>query len=118
MEAFIRSHTGDPRFRSKLVDLYVDLGWERPNTMLRPTETQAVRYNASAAEYKSEPVENKRKADSDAKEKPKKRRKTKSGSGTETDTAASESDSNGRCWKGYKPVPGKKAYAPGSCAKA
>jgi hypothetical protein len=23
----------------------------------------------------------------------------------------------GRCWKGYKPVPGKKAYSPGSCTK-
>jgi Domain of unknown function (DUF6321) len=23
----------------------------------------------------------------------------------------------GRCWKGYKPVPGKKAYTPGSCVK-
>jgi hypothetical protein len=23
-----------------------------------------------------------------------------------------------RCWKGYKPVPGKKAYSPGSCKKA
>ena len=23
----------------------------------------------------------------------------------------------GRCWKGYKPVPGKKAYSPGSCVK-
>lgn len=22
-----------------------------------------------------------------------------------------------RCWKGYKPVPGKKAYSPGSCKK-
>lgn len=22
-----------------------------------------------------------------------------------------------RCWKGYKPVPGKKAYSDGSCAK-
>jgi hypothetical protein len=24
---------------------------------------------------------------------------------------------SGRCWKGYKPVPGKKAFSPGSCAK-
>jgi hypothetical protein len=23
----------------------------------------------------------------------------------------------GRCWKGYKPVKGKKAYSPGSCVK-
>ena len=23
-----------------------------------------------------------------------------------------------RCWKGYKAVPGKKAYSPGSCKKA
>jgi hypothetical protein len=23
----------------------------------------------------------------------------------------------GRCWKGYEPVKGKKAYAPGSCKK-
>ena len=23
-----------------------------------------------------------------------------------------------RCWKGYKPTPGKKAYSPGSCEKA
>lgn len=23
----------------------------------------------------------------------------------------------GRCWKGYKPVKGKKAYTPGSCVK-
>ena len=26
-------------------------------------------------------------------------------------------DEAGRCWKGYKPVPGKKAYSPGSCTK-
>ncbi len=23
----------------------------------------------------------------------------------------------GRCWKGYKPVPGKEPYSPGSCVK-
>lgn len=23
----------------------------------------------------------------------------------------------GRCWTGYKPVPGKKAFSPGSCVK-
>jgi len=26
-------------------------------------------------------------------------------------------DEAGRCWSGYKPVPGKKAFSPGSCAK-
>jgi hypothetical protein len=26
-------------------------------------------------------------------------------------------DEAGRCWTGYKPVPGKKAFSPGSCAK-
>ena len=26
-------------------------------------------------------------------------------------------DESGRCWTGYKPVPGKKAFSPGSCAK-
>ena len=26
-------------------------------------------------------------------------------------------DEAGRCWKGYKPVPGKKAFTPGSCVK-
>jgi hypothetical protein len=26
-------------------------------------------------------------------------------------------DEAGRCWDGYKPVPGKKAYTPGSCKK-
>lgn len=24
----------------------------------------------------------------------------------------------GRCWSGYKPVPGKKPYSKGSCAKS
>ena len=24
----------------------------------------------------------------------------------------------GRCWSGYKPTPGKKAYSKGSCMKA
>lgn len=118
MEGFICSRTNDPRFRSKHVDPHFDLGWERLNTTLRPTETHAMRYNASASEYKPEPMSEKRSADSDEKEKPKKRRKKKSGSGRETDTAASGSDSNGRCWKGYKPVKGKKAYTPGSCEKA
>lgn len=118
MEAFIQNRTSDPRFRSKHVDPHANLGWDRLDTTLRPTGTQAVRYNASASEYKSEPTEKKRSADSDAKEKPKKRRKKKSGSGSETDTAASGSDSNGRCWKGYKPVKGKKPYTPGSCEKA
>ena len=26
-------------------------------------------------------------------------------------------DEAGRCWSGYKPVKGKKAYSPGSCVK-
>ena len=26
-------------------------------------------------------------------------------------------DEAGRCWPGYKPVPGKKAFTPGSCVK-
>lgn len=26
-------------------------------------------------------------------------------------------DEAGRCWDGYEPVPGKKAYEPGSCRK-
>jgi hypothetical protein len=25
--------------------------------------------------------------------------------------------SSNRCWKGYKPTPGKKAYSEGSCTK-
>jgi len=28
-----------------------------------------------------------------------------------------ELEEAGRCWDGYKPVPGKKAYSPGSCKK-
>lgn len=26
-------------------------------------------------------------------------------------------DEKGRCWTGYKPTPGKKAFSPGSCEK-
>ena len=26
-------------------------------------------------------------------------------------------EAKNRCWKGYKPTPGKKAYAKGSCIK-
>lgn len=26
--------------------------------------------------------------------------------------------SKDRCWTGYEPVPGKKAYSPGSCRKS
>ena len=29
-----------------------------------------------------------------------------------------KSTKKGRCWSGYKPTPGKKAYSKGSCVKA
>jgi len=32
-----------------------------------------------------------------------------------TDAAKKSKD---RCWTGYEPVPGKKAYSPGSCRKS
>jgi hypothetical protein len=32
-------------------------------------------------------------------------------------TFVQELDEAGRCWKGYKPTPGKKAYSDGSCIK-
>jgi hypothetical protein len=32
-------------------------------------------------------------------------------------TFVQELDEAGRCWTGYKPVPGKKSYSPGSCVK-
>jgi len=56
-----------------------------------------------------------------------KRRPKQSGSGSESYSSSSESDGGGnrrskkkknRCWKGYKPTPGVKAYAEGSCQKA
>jgi hypothetical protein len=54
------------------------------------------------------------------------RRPKANGSGSESYSSSSESDGeggrkskrSGRCWRGYKPVPGKKAYSPGSCKKA
>ena len=57
----------------------------------------------------------------------KKRRPKTSGSGSESYSSSSESDGGGnrrskkkkgRCWKGYKPTPGKKPYSDGSCQKA
>lgn len=30
---------------------------------------------------------------------------------------AKKTAKKGRCWKGYKPVPGKKPYSKGSCKK-
>lgn len=57
----------------------------------------------------------------------KKRRPNAGGSGSESYSSSSESDgggnrrskkSGGRCWKGYKPTPGKKRYSDGSCQKA
>jgi len=30
-------------------------------------------------------------------------------------TDAAKKQKGGRCWTGYEPVPGKKAYSPGSC---
>jgi len=56
----------------------------------------------------------------------KKRRPKSKGSGSESYSSSSESDGgggrkskkSGRCWKGYKPTPGKKPYSDGSCQKA
>lgn len=55
-----------------------------------------------------------------------KRRPKAKGSGSESYSSSSESDGgggrkskkSGRCWKGYKPTPGKKPYSDGSCQKA
>jgi hypothetical protein len=35
----------------------------------------------------------------------------------ETSLAECSLNEEGRCWSGYEPVPGKKAYAQGSCRK-
>lgn len=46
------------------------------------------------------------------------RKKRRKEAGGDSDSATSSSDDgNGRCWKGYEPVPGKKPYSDGSCRK-
>ena len=72
-------------------------------------------YKDSAPKAKSSPKSPKKK----------KRKKTESGgSATASSSSASEGgtkkkkEKKGRCWTGYKPAEGVKAYAPGSCVKA
>jgi hypothetical protein len=46
------------------------------------------------------------------------RKKRRKEAGGDSDSATSSSDDgNGRCWKGYEPVPGKKPYSDDSCRK-
>ena len=79
--------------------------------------TRPVVYNASS--YASE--------NKTIKKRTKKRRPKASKSGSESYSSSSESDGDGgrrskkkkgRSWKGYKPTPGDKPYAEGSCQKA
>tara|TARA_B110001452_G_scaffold61434_1_gene48215 strand:- start:4858 stop:5211 length:354 start_codon:yes stop_codon:yes gene_type:complete len=117
MEGFIRNRVQDPRFNSRPVELRTG----REVTRWAPLDTHTVsRVTASAAVSKESYSPKKERSRS-----PKKKRRMKaSGSGSETDSgsdnevSAKKDSGNGRCWKGYKPVPGKKAYSDGSCEKA
>jgi hypothetical protein len=119
MEAFIRNRVQDPRFNSRPVELRTG----REVTRWAPLDTHTVSRVTASAAVSKETYSPKKK---DRSRSPKKKRRMKaSGSGSETDSgsdnevSAKKKDSgNGRCWKGYKPVPGKKPYSDGSCEKA
>ena len=51
-----------------------------------------------------------------AKRNARKKRRKEAGGDSNSATSSSD-DGNGRCWKGYEPVPGKKPYSDGSCRK-
>lgn len=121
MDNFIRQRVSDPRFNSRPVDMALGKRWKSLNVSRRDppasASTAPVRFSRVNASMDSD---KKPSAAPDGSPK-KKRRKKASGSGSETDSSSSEDekgDKSGRCWKGYKPVPGKKPYSDGSCAKA
>lgn len=93
---------------------------ERPYyqaSQINTNVTRPVVYNASSYASQNKTIDKKKK---------KKRRPKASGDGHESYSSSSESDGEGgrrskkkkgRCWKGYEPTPGVKAYADGSCQK-
>jgi hypothetical protein len=124
MEAFIRNRVQDPRFNSRPVELRTG----RDVTRWAPLDTHTVSRITASAAVSKETYSPKRERSRSPK---KKRRMKASGSGSETDSesdnevSAKKKDSskkkdsgNGRCWKGYKPVPGKPPYSDGSCEPA
>lgn len=116
MEAFIQNRVSDPRFNSRPVEMKQSARWQPLNVTTRDSSIapmRATRVNASMAAEKKESYAG------NASPK-KKRRKKASGSGSETASSSSDDEKNdesGRCWKGYRPVAGKKPYSDGSCAK-
>jgi len=123
-EIFLAQRLQDRRFASSNVSMGADTAitpWyastNASHTASRADNLTVSRHLASMGDAKP--------SKSIAKKARKKRPKA-SGSGSESYSSSSESDggggrrskkSKGRCWKGYKPVPGKKAYSNDSCEK-
>lgn len=123
MEGFLSRRGADHRFGSGRINMNapsaVTPWYHSTNTNATKRDNLTVsRHTASAGITKSNHTF--------ATEK-KKRRPNAGGNGSESYSSSSESDGGGnrrskkkksRCWKGYKPTPGKKPYSEGSCKKA
>lgn len=111
MEVFIKKRLEDRRFHSASTEVlpkHEVSGWA-------PLVTTITRVNASKTDHSPKKKESESESsDSDGGPDDKSPRKKKKKKKNDED----EGDESGRCWKGYKPVPGKAAYSEGSCEKA
>ena len=121
MEGYLQRRLNDPRYanaqRAVVAPPTAQVPWYAGgNASAPPQQLHFSKYEASA------------KKDEGGGDKAKKKRSKDSKDSKKSDSSGSESDGKGgrrkkekkkgRCWKGYKPTPGKEPYSEGSCMKA
>lgn len=129
MDGYLLRRVGDRRFGSGRVDMghvrsttIVTPWYTSSNTKSVPTKQDQLTVTKHTASAGSAGITKKKYTFAET---AKKRRPKSKGSGSESYSSSSESDGgggrkskkSGRCWKGYEPTPGKKAYSDGSCRK-